>query len=350
MTAAAVQAQVETAIARAVVRLPPVLWPLLLGRAVEREGQRLDRQVQLVLGLQAMLRRTPQWRVSVAAARADHLHSALVYSPRPPAAGGVEALAVDGGDGERQARLYRPPGLAAPAPALVYFHGGGFVVGSLDSYEPVCRQLALDAGCVVVSVDYRLAPEHPFPAAPRDCLAAFRRLAREAAALGIDATRLAVGGDSAGGNLAAGVAQATLGQAVRPCFQLLIYPALDMTLAMPSITTFARGFLLEKETIDWYLAHYLPPGHDRRDPVASPLFGPVAGLPPAFLATAGFDPLRDEGDAYARRMQAAGVAVEHRRYPSLFHGFFNTSGGLSASRAAFADAVAALRRGLAART
>ena len=210
-------------------------------------------------------------------------------------------------------RLFEPRSARAPRPVLVYFHGGGFVVGSLASYDGVCRKLARDADAIVVSVDYRLAPEHKFPAGIEDGVAAARWVLAHAASLGGNPRAVALGGDSAGGNLTAVVAQALRKDAARPVFQLLVYPAVDLTCSMPSHRLFREGYLLTEKSIAWYLDNYLNDAREKKDPCASPLFATdLSGLPPALVLTAGFDPLRDEGKAYAEKMQAAGVEVRHQ--------------------------------------
>jgi acetyl esterase len=222
------------------------------------------------------------------------------------------------------------------------------VTGSLASHDAPCRVLAASSGCVVVAVDYRLAPEHRFPAPVEDALAAFRHVAREASSFGIDPARLAVCGDSAGGTLSAVVALETRADAIRPRFQVLVYPAVDLTSSFPSIRALGKGYFLEQASIEYFVGHYLAPEQDRRDPRVSPLFAPDhRGLPPAFVLTAGFDPLRDEGEAYARALAAAGVPVEHRCYETLIHGFWNLGGAVVAAREPMADAARALRDALA---
>ncbi len=245
-------------------------------------------------------------------------------------------------------RIYKPHGLPTRGPALMFLHGGGFVAGSLESHDLVCQAIAARTPCTVVSVDYRLAPEHPFPAAADDATTAFRAMVKDASALDIDPNRIAVGGDSAGGNLSAVVSLDTRYDDVKPCFQLLVYPVVDMTMSFPSIEIFAHGFFLEVESIRWYRDQYL--GADtgdpkRRDPRASPWFAKdLAGLPAAMVVTAGFDPLRDEGDAYAKRLAAFGVATEHRSHASLFHGFLNTTGVIHAAEDALAGMIVSLKR------
>ncbi|MGD2132735.1 MAG: alpha/beta hydrolase [Maricaulaceae bacterium] len=256
------------------------------------------------------------------------------------------------------ARLYPPadpkrdaePG-SAPAPhgLLVYFHGGGFVLGSIESHDSLCRQLADASGAAVLSVDYRLAPEHPFPAGLDDALAATRWAGENMTALGVEAGGLAVGGDSAGGNLAA-VAAHILRDEGGPkiAFQLLIYPGTDSDADTASRRDFAEGYYLERSTIEWFHAQYLQNGEDVLDPRISPLRAPdLAGLPPTYLVTAGFDPLRDEGAAYARALKTAGVAVQYVDYPGEIHGFFNMTAAIAEASAAVDAAGDALRRGVA---
>jgi acetyl esterase len=264
--------------------------------------------------------------------------------PRPVA---VEERTLPGPAGLLPARLYAPAGAAVPAPLLVFFHGGGWVQGSLTSHDGACRMLAALAGVRVLSVAYRLAPEHPFPAAADDALAAYRHAVEHARALGADRARIAVGGDSAGGNLAAVTALAARDAGVpAPAFQLLLYPALDLTMAQPSVATFAEGFFLTRASMDIYAGAYVPDPAQRTDPRASPLFAAdLTGLPPAYIATAGTDPLRDEGEAYAARLRSAGVRVELDRHP-LLHGFVNMTATRSGRRGVERVA-AALRRGLA---
>jgi acetyl esterase len=334
---------------RALLKLPDrVLLRLVGERPLERDGLVLDAQVQFMLAMQRRLRRPLFHELPVEAARREmEVNSHILAPPAPPLAE-VRDDTVPGPAGPIPVRIYRPRGVPRPAPALVWFHGGGFVLGSLDSHDPTCRLLADEGRCVVVAVDYRMAPEHRFPAAYDDALAAFRHVAAHTGALGLDPARLALGGDSAGGNLATGAALATRGDAVRPAFQLLVYPALDLTMSFPSIETMGHGMFLERATMDWFVGHYLRSEADRRDPRASPwLAEDVAGSPPTLIVTAGFDPLRDEGEAYAGKLRAAGVAVDLVRHPGMFHGFLAVGGGLSHARPPVLALAAALRRALA---
>jgi acetyl esterase len=261
-------------------------------------------------------------------------------------------------------RLYRPLGSATEArlPALVYFHGGGWVIGDLDTHDTLCRQLANGSGCAVVSVDYRLAPEHRFPCAVDDSLAATQWVSRHAAELGLDASRLAVGGDSAGGNLAAVVALllrnappeiAGAGadeRAAAPVLrlQLLIYPATDMRRVAPSHTSNGQGYLLTRDTIDYFCGHYIPTdAGDLADVKASPLLHPdLRDLPPALVLTAGYDPLRDEGLHYAQRLTEAGVRTSLVCFERQIHGFILMGRVLDEANTAVALCADELRRAL----
>lgn len=221
-------------------------------------------------------------------------------------------------------RIYRPAAGERPSAALLFFHGGGWVVGDIESHDVFCRRIATLVGCAVVSVDYRLAPENPFPAAPEDAVAALEAVRARAEELGFDPRRLAVGGDSAGGALAAVAAQAAAKAGVGLAGQLLICPATDLASPPPpggSRERLGSGYLLTDAEIRWYADQYLPAGIDRTDPRASPMFGNLAGLAPAIVATAGYDPVSDDGIGYAEALARAGTPVEHLHFPTLVHGF-----------------------------
>jgi acetyl esterase len=308
----------------------------------------LDPQAQALLDQFAAAGRPPIAELSPQEARETFRQMiALAGEPEPVAR--VEDRTVPGPAGPIPVRVYTPAG-QPPLPALVYFHGGGWVIGDLDSHDPVCRALANGAGCVVVAVDYRLAPEHKYPAAAEDCYAATRFVAEQAAELGIDPARIAVGGDSAGGNLAAVVAQMARDRGGPPLvFQLLIYPVTDYSFDTVSYRDNAEGYLLTRDSMEWFWAHYLPDAAAGREPYASPLQAKdLRGLPPALVITAEYDPLRDEGEAYAERLRAAGVTATTRRYDGMIHGFFQLGGVLEQGKAAVAEAAAALRAELAA--
>lgn len=248
-------------------------------------------------------------------------------------------------------RLYRPLG-APPGPlsALVWLHGGGFVTGDLESADPAARELCAGAGLVVVSVDYPLAPEHPFPAAPESCLEVTAWVVDHAEELGLDPGRVAIGGDSAGANLAAAVSQLARDRGQAPiAFQLLIYPVVDHLASFPSVKENGEGFLLTAEAMAWFSGHYAGQADiDDRDPMMSPIYAAdLAGLPPALVITAEFDPLRDEGEAYAMRLRQAGVPVQTSRYDGMIHGFFTMTKITPRAREAVGEAVGALRMALA---
>jgi acetyl esterase len=288
--------------------------------------------------------RTPQlYTMSLADARAADLASIQAAS------GGAEPVAevvdreVPGPDGTVPIRLYRPD--AAPGlPVLVYFFGGGWVLGTIDTADAVCRRLANAAGCVVVAVGYRLAPEHKFPAAVHDCHAATAWVAAHADDLGVDPRRIAVGGDSAGGNLAAAVALLARESGPALAGQLLVYPNTDYAARTASLKASRHTWWFNRISVAWYWGHYLARPEDGLHPLASPLRAEsLAGLPPALVITAEFDPLRDEAEEYAHRLAASGVDVELTRYDGMVHGFFCMGGDLDDGAAAVAQAATHLR-------
>jgi acetyl esterase len=271
--------------------------------------------------------RPPYETLTPAEAREFYLAGRPVTNPEPPELKSVEPLAIPAPHGTIPARVYTPktPRLAGGlAPCLVFFHGGGWVIGDLDSHDVVCRKLADEGRLIVISVDYRLAPEHKFPAAIDDAIAATKWIADHARTLGIDAARLSVGGDSAGGNLAAVVTIAARdGNGPAIAGQVLIYPAIDFAMTHPSHSEPETSILLTHTVIKWFRDHYLNGAADVHDWRASPARAKtLIGLPPAYVLTAGADPLRDEGDEYADRLKQAGVAVTWRHFPGQFHGFF----------------------------
>jgi acetyl esterase/lipase len=303
----------------------------------------VDPQMQVVLDARAAL--PPIHTLSVADARAQF------KLPRPPGlriaeVASVADRAIPGPGGPLRLRVYTPPG-SGPFPLLVFFHGGGFVVCDLDTHDPTCRNLCAGAGCVVASVDYRLAPEHRFPAAPDDCLAATRWAAGHAAELGADPARgVAVAGDSAGGNLAAVTAiRARDDGGPRLAGQLLVYPGTDWEMApRPSLVECGEGYWLTARDMAWFRDHYLSGPAEHRHPHASPIHAAdLRGLPPALVVTAEYDPLRDEGEAYAARLRDAGVPTTISRYEGVIHGFFSLRGLVGRSDAAQEEASAWLR-------
>lgn len=324
------------------------LLPLAGRRPVNDRGVALDPQVHVLLSLLARGAQPPLDELGPVRARAAFAKQAWLATIPDEPLHRIEDRTLPGPDRPLAIRIYTPRGAPEPRPAIVYFHGGGFVVGDLDTHDASCRHLARHSGATVISVDYRLAPEDPFPAGVEDTCAAFRWVVANAAALHLDPTRIAVGGDSAGGNLAAVVSQQMrLEGHPTPAWQLLIYPATDMTRSCESRRTFANGFLLVQSTMDWFHACYLTGPADTRDPRSSPLATrDLAGLPPAHVIVAGFDPLRDEGEAYAHALMAAGVPTTLRCYGSLIHGFYGMGGLLRSARWAMDDVARAARRAL----
>ena len=268
--------------------------------------------------------RPPYETVSPGEAREMYLAARFASNPEPPELESAEPLAIPAPHGSIPARIYTPKRLRRKdglAPCLVFLHGGGFVIGNLDSHDVVCRKLAHEGELIVISVDYRLAPEHQFPAAPEDAIAATKWVAANAKQLGVDADRIVVGGDSAGGNLAAVTAIAVRESGPKLAGQLLIYPSTDLAMNHPSHSEPETSLLLTHSVIIWFIDHYMG-GGDRADWRASPARAKLAGLPPAYVLVAGGDPLRDEGNEYAERLKQAGVAVTYRFFPGQFHGFF----------------------------
>jgi acetyl esterase/lipase len=329
-------------------------WPqrAIFGAPPQIDGQELAREMQTLVRLAALAddeSASESGALSPQQARARlRASSAAAAGPKrlPQTIGDV---AIPGPAGMIPARLYEPPGIGLEhRPLIVYFHGGGWVIGDLDTHDSVCRFLAANAAAAVLSVGYRLAPEHPFPAAVEDAFAAFRWAAAENARLGVDPGRIAVAGDSAGGNLAAAVALlARDGEGPSPAMQVLIYPVTDAVGGQRSRGTFADGFLLTKTDMDWFEGHYLPADTDKADPRVSVLrAADLSGLPPAYVTTAGFDPLRDEGEDYAARMREAGVSVALRRHPGLIHGFAHMTEVSRTARAAMHELAGAIRMGL----
>jgi len=299
----------------------------------------LDPRVQAYLD---KLREHPglDWKTSVAEARRTFWKQAHAMESDAPRMLETRALRVAGADGALDARLYVPFAAGAPSGAgVVFFHGGGFVVGDLDSHDMICRRIAEGGRLRVLSVAYRLAPEHRFPAAPEDAVAATRWAFAHAAEIGFDPARVAVAGDSAGGNLAAVVAQQLKARGgPRLGAQALIYPATQFLQMTPSQTPLKEAHLLTQAAQDFFRDKFLMSREQALDTRCSPLLeNDLAGLPPALIVTAGYDPLRDEGKAYADKLEACGVAVTWRDYPGQIHGFFNMSAVSTAARAAAAD-------------
>ena len=310
----------------------------------------LDPQARALIDLLTARAIPPVHTLSPADARRFYRERRFFTQAEPAPVASTRDLQADGPHGAIPLRAYRPAGAAADTvlPVLVYFHGGGWTIGDLDTHDVLCRDLANGSGCAVVAVDYRMGPEHPFPAAVDDCLAATRWVRANAASLCVDVRRLAVGGDSAGGNLAAVVCLALrdAGDAL-PAFQLLIYPATDMRAVAPSHTTNAQGYVLTADSIAYYRGHYIADPAQWTDWRASPLLaGDHGRLPPALVVTAGFDPLRDEGRQYADALSGAGTKAEYVCFERQIHGFITMGRVIDEANTAVALCAAALRRAL----
>ena len=306
----------------------------------------LDPQAKAVIDLVIKSGRPPYHQLSPKDARQLFRETRPASTPPAPEIGAVSDLRAD----HIPFRLYRPKGVpaSAPLPALIFFHGGGWVIGDLETHDVLCRQLTAAAGISVVNVDYRLAPEHRYPAAVEDAWAAVRWVEKHAAELAIDSARLAVGGDSAGGNLAAVVALLARDHGGPSlALQVLTYPVTDVAAESASYAEFADGFLLTRDSMRWFIEHYVPERKDRLDWRASPLRAQsLAGVAPALVVTAGFDPLRDEGEAYGRRLREAGVRVDMVCYGGMIHGFAPMGRLIETGNLAVAHAAASLRQAL----
>jgi acetyl esterase len=330
------RARLEAAAVRALAALPEAAQRRIAGAPVEIDGQRLETEVQMLIKLRERDPRPALDTLEVPDARA------LIEEEAATVRGKVRRMAdvreLDAGG--LRARLYVPP--EELGGLLVYYHGGGHVVGSLDSHDATCRFLAREGRTRVLAVDYRLAPEAKFPAAVEDGLAAYEWAREHAAELDADPERVMVGGDSAGGNIAAVVTQLA---ERKPAMQMLIYPVCDLSKKHESYRLFGEGFFLTEANMDWYRGHYLPDEGAARDPRASPLLAEdVSGLPKTYIGIAGFDPLRDEALAYARKLELAGVDVDLVLHEGLIHGYANAVGIGRTSPAAMRQACRAITR------
>lgn len=307
-----------------------------------------DPDAKIVLDMIKAAGRPPFEQLTPDEARQAYMNSRKLLQPVPEDVAESRDTVAPGPHGDIPVRLYRPAGTAASdvLPALIYYHGGGWLLGGLDSHDVVCRRFANAARCRVVSVDYRMAPEHKFPAAVDDCEAATRWVVGNAATLGIDASKVAVGGDSAGGNLAAVMALMARDGTLPPVvFQMLIYPATDMMMTSVSSQAIRDGVPLTSSTMKWFIDHYMRSKDDERDWRASPARAiDLSGTAPALVLTAGYDPLRDEGIAYAQRLEREGVRVVHIHYSDQVHGFMSMGRMIRAADQAIDQMAAALKK------
>jgi len=308
----------------------------------------LDPLVKAFLDRAAQIPRPKPWDAPVALVRQSFAGMMQMTGPKDVAVGKVDNLTIPGPGGEIRARSYAPIAASGPLPALIYFHGGGFVAGSLESHDGLCRLFAAEGGFRVIAVDYRLAPEHIYPAALDDAWAATQWIEQNATALGVDAGRIAVGGDSAGGMLAAIVCQMAKEKGgLKIAQQLLMFPNTQMGAETSSLHEFAVGYFLERKAIEYFNGLYAPAGVDRNSPRVSPLKAKeFAGLPPAYVMLGGYDPLHDEGLAYAEKLQAAGVKVTIADYPDMVHCFIYLQTILPQAHDAVTKAAKAVRAAL----
>ena len=321
--------RLESALFRLAMDLPTPVQRALVRRPVVLDGQVLAPEVQLMLALKRLARVPAAETLPLEAARAELGRQQRLAGGRQPV-GALRDLEVEGATGKLPARLYIPSERTGPdpAPTMLFLHGGGWMYGDLESHDASCRFLAEHSGVQLLAIDYRLAPEHPFPAAVEDCRAALHWLVEHADEVNADPTRLAVGGDSAGGSLAASTAVYAAEEGLPLAFQLLIYPGADFVERTESRRLFGEGFVLTETFMTGAEEAYFAPGADKAVPDASALRRAIfpAGLAPALVVTAGYDPLRDEGEAYARLLAENGVKVEAKRYPSMIHGFLHLVG------------------------
>lgn len=309
----------------------------------------LDPLAKAFLDQVTMLGRPKIWQMPVPEARKSAAAVMKFFGAKDVPVGKIENVEMPGPGGDLKLRVYTPVAAGSEGlPAMVFFHGGGFTIGDLDTHDGSCRLFAQESGCRIVAVDYRLGPEHKFPAAVEDAFAAVKWIEGNASAFGIDANRIAVGGDSAGGNLAAVVCQLAKGEGgPKLAYQLLMFPMTQFGAAFESLRLFGAGFLMERQSLDWFTQNYLPSDVDIYDPRISPLAAPdLSGLPPAYLMLAGCDPLHDEGKAYAEKLRAAGVGVTIADYPGMLHSFVHMQAVLPQAFEALSASAKAMRRAL----
>lgn len=336
--------KLQKTFALGVLKLPVPIIKSLIGKSIQIDGQTLDPYMQLIVRYFAghevgYLPATPEEE------RREYDIQGSWFSHKPEPTVSVNKFTVHGRNGVIPCKIYRPATLAKNnAPAFLYLHGGGHVSGSLVSHKNVFRQLAHELNCAVVAVDYRLAPEHKFPAGLHDCLDVYDSLIENVADFGFDPSRISIGGDSAGANLTAVIAQQRKSAPYPPKCQVLWAPWLDMSKQAPSYNIMGEGFFLEKKKMEWYIKQYLNDKSESLNPMVSPLLGSVEGVCPAVVIVAGFDPLRDEGLAYAKKLRKANVQTELRLYKNSIHPFICAAGKVPAAREIFDESVKILKK------
>jgi acetyl esterase len=323
--------------------------PATLSATPQRQDNMLDPLAKTFIDQMMALGRPKIWQMSVGEARRNAASVMKLFGAHDVPIGKVDNITMPGPGGDLRLRVYSPVAAGSESlPAMIFFHGGGFTIGDLDTHDGSCRLFTRESGCRVIAVDYRLGPEHKFPAAVDDAFAAVRWVEENASGLGIDANRIAVGGDSAGGNLSAVVCQlAKSDGGPKIAYQLLMFPMTQFGAAFASLRRFGAGFLLERQSLDWFTQNYLPDDVDINDPRISPLQSPdMSGLPPAYVMLAGCDPLHDEGLAYAEKLSATGVSVSVADYPGMVHSFVHMQAVLPQASEALSRAAKAMRQAL----
>ena len=325
--------------------LPPFIIKLLIGKPIQIDGQTMDPVVQFMVKFFLCQEIVYIPLIDEERREFDIQGSWFAHNPEPSVT--ITKWTVNGPNGEIPFEIHRPAKLPTKhAPALIYYHGGGYVSGSLESHQNLCRQLSHDVNCAVVAVDFRLAPENKFPIGINDCLAAYDAVVQQAHELGLDPKRISVGGDSAGGNAATVIAQQRKFSSYPPKFQALWVPWLDMSKQTRSYELMGEGFFLEKKKMEWYTTNYLRSEEDGLNPLASPSLGDVEGVCHAAIFSAGFDPLRDEGRDYVEKLKAAGVPTQYKLYEGVVHPFVNVAGKIPVARKAFDEAIVILRENI----
>ena len=325
--------------------LPLSIIKLLIGKPIQIDGQTMDPVVQFMVKFFVDHEIGYIPLIDEERREFDIQGSWFAHNPEPSVT--ITKWTVNGPNGEIPFEIHRPAKLPTKhAPALIYYHGGGYVSGSLESHRNLCRQLSHDVNCAVVAVDFRLAPENKFPIGINDCLAAYDAVVQQAPELGLDPKRISVGGDSAGGNAAAVIAQQRKSSSCPPKFQALWVPWLDMSKQTRSYELMGEGFFLEKKKMEWYTTNYLRTEEDGLNPLASPSLGDVEGVCHAAIFSAGFDPLRDEGRDYVEKLKAAGVPTQYKLYKGVVHPFVNVAGKIPVARKAFDEAIVILRENI----
>lgn len=335
---------VLSAITRTLLKLPKPVLRMVAGKPILVDSQELDLYCQLVCKFGTF----PESLLdSVADYRAEYELTGDLLGHTPAADVECIPISLESAEANVACEMHRPKNLPAKqCPVLIYYHGGGHVIGSFNTHRKACRQLAVEANCIVIAVDYRLAPEHKFPAGIEDSLFAYDEIVKRYDDFGINPDRIAIGGDSAGANIAAVVAQQRKAVKHPPYFQLLIVPWLDMSQQSNSYSLFSHGCQLEKYTMEWYTKHYLNTPEDGSNVLASPLLGDVKDVCPAAVLVAGFDPLRDEGLAYGEQLKHAGIDTTVKCFTGQIHPYMNFAGFLPSSRLAFEETARLLKEGL----